>query len=362
MKSTDFLVIGGGVIGLSIAYELAGSGATVTVVDRQKFGQEASWAGAGMLPPAQCSGPPALRELAKLSRARWKTVSEELLSLTGIDNGFRECSALQISIENRNTIPDEIEAWGKEDVQAELLNGNQLQQYEPLLSDMLHTGFRLPTMAQVRNPHHIVALKKACEQLNVQLVEGENIAKFELSQRKISAATSNHEHFTADKFILCAGAWSPQIVEQLGVHLEMEPVRGQIVLLKFDKPKFTHIIEDGPKYLVPRDDGHVLVGATVERVGFEKANTTEGVKGLLEFATQVVPILKDAELVKTWSGFRPATLRGVPYLGWSKKIDNLFVATGHFRDGLAQSTGTAKLVGDIILDRKTSIDVSAFAV
>lgn len=358
---SDIVIIGGGVIGLTCAYEIASLGATVTVVDRQQVGREASWAGAGMLPPGQCSGPSAVRNLAKQSTERWPQLSAELLSQIGLDNGFRKCGALQISLDNRETISAEVKAWAGAEVEAELLDSSGLKQFEPVISDRLAIGYRLPTMSQVRNPHHLQALKQACLSLNVKIIEGVDIREISLAENRIQSVTDGTTTIHADRFVLASGAWSEQLAGLINIELKIEPIRGQIVLMKLPQPTFTHIIEDGPRYLVPREDGHVLIGSTEERAGFVKENTEQGVQGLIDFAASVVPSLTNASIVKTWSGLRPKAKRGYPYIGQHDKIENLIIAAGHFRDGLSQSPATAQLVCDYLFDRPKPVDANSLA-
>ncbi len=358
---SDIVIIGGGVVGLTCAYEIASLGATVTVIDRQQVGLEASWAGAGMLPPGQCSGPSAVRNLAKQSTERWSQLSADLLEQTGLDNGFRQCGALQISLENRETISTEIEAWANAGVEAERLDTSGLMKYEPVISDRLSIGYRLPTMSQVRNPHHLQALKQACLSLNVKLMEGVDVRELSLVENRINAVSDGSTTIHADQFVLASGAWSEQLAGLAKIKIQVEPIRGQIVLMKLSEPPFTHIIEDGPRYLVPREDGHILIGSTEERVGFVKENTEQGIQGLIDFATSVVPSLVNATIIKAWSGLRPKAKRGYPYIGRHDHVDNLVIATGHFRDGLSQSPATAQLVCDYLLDRPRPADVDSLA-
>lgn len=357
---SDIVIVGGGVIGLTCAFDLASAGATVTVVDRRQVGQEASWAGAGMLPPGQLKGPPELRELAWRSMSRWQNLSEELQSRTGIDNGFRRCGALQVSLDNRESLIDEVGAWQAAGVEAELLSGEQLRSEEPSLSDQLQLGYLLPTMAQVRNPRHLQALKAACEQLGVQIIEGVEIVELRTAGQFVRAAAASDTRFEADQFLLASGAWTDLLSRQLRIEFEIEPIRGQIVLLKLPQPLCTRIIEDGPRYLVAREDGHLLIGSTEERVGYVKENTAAGVDGLIEFATQLVPALSQAKVVRTWSGLRPRAKRGFPYIGRATEFENLSIAAGHFRDGLSQSPATAQLIRDEMLNQPPSFDASIF--
>jgi len=338
------LVIGGGVVGLTTAWELAQRGLSVSVVDQGLVGREASWAGAGMLPPAQLCESPGVRELALRSTQLWPRISEVLHEQTGLDNGYRACGAIQIAIDSGADLADQIEGYQQQGVPVERLDAAGLKQIEPGLSDDLQQGYFLPTMAQVRNPWHLRALRLACENLGVTIHENTPIVNLE-GTGKVTIAKSEQDQFSADTFIVTAGAWSSHLV---GSDVEVAPVRGQIVLLKSMQPRFHRIIEDGKRYLVPREDGHILIGSTEEHVGFEKANTEEGVQGLLDFAVAAMPELADLPAVQSWSGLRPFGERGRPTIGFSQQWENVIVAAGHFRDGLSQSPATAMLVADLV--------------
>jgi glycine oxidase len=167
----------------------------------------------------------------------------------------------------------------------------------------------------------------------------------------------------AKRYLLAAGAWCETLLGYLGHSPNVHPVRGQIVLLKTPNRVFTRVLMFGKRYLVPRMDGHVLVGSTEEpEAGFERANTAEAVADLLALATRAVPALASAELVKCWSGLRPATPDGLPFIGPVPGWENVFVATGHFRAGVQLSIGTAQAITELFTGRPTCVPLDAFAV
>lgn len=161
---------------------------------------------------------------------------------------------------------------------------------------------------------------------------------------------------------MTAGAWSQQLMLPTSCADEIEPVRGQIVLLRQQVPTLRRIIESGPRYLVPRADGRVLIGATEERVGFVKANTADAVSGLISFAVSLVPKLAEATFETAWSGLRPCASRGRPVIGRLPTVTNGYIAAGHFRAGLSMSPATAQLIADLMTDREPQLDPSPFAV
>jgi glycine oxidase len=335
----------------------------VTVVDQGPLGREASWAGAGMLPPAATSGTakPAQR-LVSASHLLWPQLSESLRAETGIDNGYCRSGGLEI---RRGGSPDElhddIEFARRIGAEVEGLSPQAAREFEPNLAADLSAAYRFPQMAQVRNPRHLKAMVAACAARGVRIVAGTPVYGFECSGEKIVGIKTNDGLLNAGQFVVSAGAWSQHILETVGCAVTTQPVRGQIVLLYAQPLPFKHILLAGKKYLVPRPDGRILVGATVERVGFNKANTAEGLSGLLDFATGLVPCLAEAKYERAWAGLRPRSADGLPYLGRAPGTENLFVATGHFRDGLQLSPITGKLMASLILGEEPVMSLEDFA-
>lgn len=346
------VIVGGGVIGLTLAWELAGQGVQVTVLDQSAPAQEASWAGAGMLPPGNADTAVTPEQLLRgHSHKLWRSMSAELRETTGIDNGFREWGSLELfSRTAAEQLPVEVARWQSEQVPVTKLNAGEYTQFAPAVSQDF-VGYHLPTFAQVRNPRHLKALLTACGQRGVQIHAGCAVTGFVRAGQggRVSAVLTNTGKFPADRFCITAGAWSGMLLESLGVSLPVRPVRGQIVQLSQTPLPFTQVLEVGRRYLVPRPDGRILIGATEERVGFHKQNTARGVTDLLQFAQTLVPSLATAGVERCWSGLRPGSPDELPYLGPLPECDNVFVAAGHFRSGLQMSPATARVMRQCLL-------------
>ena len=359
----EVVIVGGGVIGLSIAWELAGQGTDVCVLEKGDFGREASWAGAGMLPPGN---PPMATTPESLLRSHshqlWKPWSARLLTDTGIDNGYRLSGGLEIFPSTHQHPQAEIDCWKSQGVAVETLSQQEISQREPAVCPSSPGGYLLPEMGQIRNPRHLKALRSACAQLGVRLVSGCLVAGWEQQDEKILAAETVQGRFYADHFCIAGGAWSQQLLSSVNCETSIEPVRGQIVQLYTQSPPFRHIIQQGESYLVPRPDGRILVGSTMEYVGFQKQNTAEGIASLLDFACSLVPDLKQATFERSWSGLRPGSASGLPYLGQVNPWENLFLAAGHFRNGLQMSPITGVLMRQLIQGKPTEFSLDAFAV
>ena len=359
-KHPDVAVIGGGIIGLTAAYFLAKDGAAVEVLDRSDLGREASWAGAGIIPPGDPdrAATPADR-LRAVGSARFPALSAELRELTGIDNGYLRCGGIEfLHPADEYVLP----LWRAEGIAFERLTRDGLKKLEPAVDDVAGEPYLLPGCAQVRNPWHLRALVAACERIGVRLRPHEPVGKFITDNRRVTAVRLNDgREVSAGSFLIAAGAWSEEFLEQLGHRPNVHPVRGQIALFNPSRPLLSRVLMLGKEYLVPRGDGRILVGSTEEpEAGFEKANTPGAVAKLTALARRTVPALADAPVEKCWAGLRPGSPDGLPLLGSVPGYDNTFVAAGHFRAGVQLSVGTAQLIAELLHGRPTSIPLEPF--
>lgn len=365
--SPDVLVVGGGVIGLSIARELALASLKVAVYDRQDLGQEASWAGAGILPPG-APGPAdsAANQFTMASHALWPALSAELRETTRIDNGFRTCGGflldarlavtpeLSFRAGELTSLADEAAGWRECGALVEELSPSDLHAREPNVPEETARGFLLPDTCQVRNPRHLKALLADCGRLGVDLHPHEGAEDLHLTHGRCTGVVTRRGVIAAGAVVVAAGPWSPQLLEPLGVQFDIEPIRGQIALLSLPSPPLQRVLECGIRYLVPRDDGRVLVGSTEEQAGFEKQTTPDAIAGLLTFARSIVPALHEAIVERTWAGLRPYASLGSPHIGPVDDVDGLYLAAGHFRSGLHWSPLTARMVREAVLRELSS--------
>ncbi len=354
----DVLILGGGVIGLSVAYALAREQVAVEVVDQANFGQEASWAGAGIIPPgnpARARTP--FDRLRSLSAEGFPAWSQELRERTGIDNGYLRCSGLEI-LDGHEDADDQ--EWRGDGIRCEEVAGADLLRLEPNLAPGFVKGFHLPDTAQLRNPRHVKALVAGCASRGARLRPGCPAIGLERQGRRVVALNTAVGRLSAGRYLIAAGAWSDGLLAHVGFRPGIRPVRGQIALLNTGAPLFRRVLMLGKRYLVPRPDGRVLVGATEEDVGFDKRTTAAAIRDLLEFAIQLVPGLGSAPLERSWAGLRPGSPDGLPYLGAVPGFDNLYVAAGHFRAGIQLSVGTGIVMKELILGRPPAVPLDAF--
>lgn len=356
--ANDVVVIGGGVIGLSTAYLLARDGARVTVLERGSSAREASWAGAGILPP---SNPRQARtpfdRLRALSQRLFPDLSQQLHALTGIDNGYWTCGGLEFAAAAGTALEEE---WRGPGVECPNLSEDASRRLEPALAPGLGPVCHLPGLAQIRNPRHLQALQAACLHHGVSFLTEADVHALLASGPRIRAAATSQGEVSGERFLLCAGAWSEALLRQLGQALGIRPVRGQIALLRPSTAELRHVLLWGARYLVPRRDGLVLVGSTEEEVGFDKRTTAQAIAQLLDLAIQLVPSLASAEVERTWAGLRPGSPDGLPFLGPVPGWDNVWVGAGHFRAGLQLSPGSALLLKEMLLGQPLSLDAAPF--
>lgn len=361
----DIVIVGGGVIGLSVAYALAREGIRATLLDRREFGREASWAGAGLLPPVSEHPPAQPYELLRSWSARlFPQWSEALREETGIDNGFRRTGGVDVgwTEDEENALRTAAGRWRTDGIVYERLAPGDYVRVEPALNPSVRSVYYLPDRSQIRNPWHLEALKVAVEARGVQLRSHEAVLGFETAGGRIAAVQTEQGRIPCGQVIVTAGAWSAGLLEKLGVEAPTPPVKGQIVLLRCQGNTLRRIVEHGRMYLVPREDGRVLIGATEEDAGFDTRPTTQGVRDLLDEAIRLIPALADAEVERAWAGLRPGSIDGRPYLGTVPDVSNLLVATGHKRSGLQLSAATAEAITDLVLNRPARIDLNLFRI
>ena len=366
----DCLVVGGGVIGLSLAYELAGRGFKVEVVDRREMGKEASWAGAGILPPAnrQTAVDP-LDQLRGLSHELHERWARDLQAETGIDTGYSRCGGVSLARSRGEaaTLIGEASMLQDLGIAIRVIDMVELGRLEPAIdvtgeTARLRAAYLLPDECQLRNPAHLRALVKACEQRGVRLREGVAVESFCVRAGQIQNLVTAAGELKARSYCITAGPWTRQLLTGLDVETGILPMRGQMVLFKSERQLFQRIVNEGHRYLVPRTDGRVLAGSTEEEEGFDKSTTQQAFAELTEFAYSLVPALRGASIEAHWAGLRPASFDGLPYLGRIPDVTNGFVAAGHFRSGLHLSTGTAVVMAELIAGLTPQIDLSPFQV
>jgi len=360
-------VVGGGVIGCLTALYLHRLGASPIILEKGNAGRESSWAGAGILCPIHpWLYPDSFSHLIDASLALFPAMNAMLERQSGLQTEWQSCGLLiPLFADDRIHHRDNALNWSKRfGWEVEALDAKQTCTYEPTMSKQVAGSLLWPEVGQVRNPRMLAAVKKALANSHVLIREqAEVIGVGKNGQGEVSSVTlAGGESIDVDAVLLAAGSWSGDLARQIGLELPVEPVKGQIVLLKDEPGKVKHIIKHDDVYLVPRLDGHILVGASMERVGFQAGTTESVVNNLLAATYRITPGLKDAEVIEQWMGFRPGSPDGMPYLGPVEGHPGLWVATGHYRNGVALAPGTAEIMSRWIMGEAPAMDLSDFRV
>ncbi len=355
----DCIVVGGGVIGMLTAWELTKAGCKVVLLERHRLGQEASWAGAGVLGPLPpWSIPSALDPLLRWSQVRYPELARELGDLTGIDCEWVQSGLLLLDA----AFNGETFSWARQHSHnpCEILSPAELQALEPRVhaSDQ---ALRCPEVAQIRNPRLLRALAAVTRQAGVGIYENTQVASVTVSHHRVVGVNSSAGRFLSETVVIAGGAWSGQLLAELPFPPALAPVRGQMLLFETQMPLFHHILLREEIYAVPRSDGRVLIGSTLERVGFDKSVTPRARSVLEAAAFGLVPGLEQAKFVGHWSGLRPYAERDTPIIAAHPAIRGLYANTGHYRLGVTLAPGSARLVADVILVRSPVVDREVFA-
>lgn len=345
-----FLIIGGGAIGLTSAQALLQAGYKVTLVERGTTGGEASWAGGGILSPL-CSWDytePVTR-LTQRSMGMYSEAAATLRASTGIDPEYLRSGML--------LLPPYQDARATQWCAA-----HQVQLQHVALGDCVPglqgCGLFMPDVGQVRNPRLLQALRRHVQMLGGVILEGHEVQKFEIAGSRITGLQTSQGRLSADAYIVAAGAWSQTLLGEHALNLDVRPIRGQILLFKFDTPPFRQILLQESLYLIPRTDGHVLVGSTLEDAGFDKSTTVEARTSLLQRVYALFPDWPSP--VRHWAGLRPASPDNIPTIGRHPNLSNLYANCGHFRYGVTMSLACAELLTNEIEGRPQPVPVEEY--
>lgn len=360
---SDFQVIGGGVIGLLMARELARAGATVTVIERGTCCSEASWAGGGIVSPLypwRYSAP--VTALASAAQSAYPALAAALLSETGIDPELQTTGLLMLDALDAQEALTWAATAGK---QMQALDAAAIHRHEPHLGKQFGHGLWMPDIANIRNPRLGQALLASLRcQPGVEILEHAELLRIDWMQSggkrqvralKVSQGGVLHT-LPAGQVIVAAGAWSGRLLASADVALPVVPVKGQMLLYATPTRLLRSIILSQGRYLIPRRDNLVLVGSTLEHDGFDKSLSADARGSLRDSAIDMLPALANIPVKQQWAGLRPGAPGGIPSIGQLPSWSNLYVNAGHFRNGLVLAPASAHLLADILLGRPLSVD------
>ncbi len=362
---SDAVVVGAGVMGCAVALRLAQRGLAVTIIERGIPGAEASSAAAGILGPQwEADAPGPSLDLGLRSRALYPSFAAELRDLSGIDIGHARSGLLEVPLDDAHEDALKArQAWQvARGLSAEIVSGVDLRALEPRLSSRIRMALRLVDEGHVNARSLSRALSQAAAIAGARFVQGRHVRRVLSEGGRVTGVELDSERISAGTVVLAAGSWS-SLVEGGGVPPPIvKPARGQMVAIEVRPPLFRHVIAAyGRGYLVPRLDGTVLAGSTLEMVGFRKEVTVAGLADILAMTRALVPDLDHAPVVETWSNFRPYTDDQLPVLGRTE-IAGLVLATGHHRYGILLTPITAQLIAELVTGDEPSVDLTPFSV
>lgn len=350
--STDFLIVGAGAVGLASALELARRGARVTVLDRAAGGTESTWAGGGILSPLlPWQYGDAVNALSEYSRGVFPEWLARLETLSGRDAEYLTSGMLVLPPFQQAQAVDWCARYGWR------CDMRQGAEWLPGAAEALW----LPDVAQARNPRLAQVLRGAAEAAGIQIVEGAEVTALVTERDRVSRVVTTRGDYSAAAFIVAAGAWSGVIPGLENLAARIFPVRGQMLLFKLAPETLPCIVLQDGAYLIPRKDGHILAGSTLEYRGFDKSTTESARRDLQAFAAGILPALRDLAPTRHWSGLRPGSPDNIPLIAAHPDYANLFINSGHFRYGVTMAPGSAMLLADLIEGEPPAIPANPYA-
>lgn len=358
-------IVGGGIIGCLTAWRLRLLGARPVVLERGSLGDEASWAGAGILSPIHpWLYPDAFSALVNASLALYPGYVQALEQAAGMPVEWRR-NGLMIPCfpDDRFDHGPQASDWSSRfGWPLERLSADEARAREPALSPEISGALLWPEVGQVRNPRLLQATQLAMRAAGVELREHVEVEGLVEHHGAVTGVRlKGGDAVGADAVLLAAGSWSGGLSGAMGLSLPVRPVKGQIVLLHCEPDAVRHIVKHDDAYFVPRLDGRVLVGASLEDAGFRRGNTVAEVGRLLDAVRRIMPALHEAEIERQWMGFRPGSPDGLPYIGPVAGRPGLWVATGHYRNGVVLAPATAELVSRWIMGQSPELAMDAFS-
>jgi len=356
----EVVIVGAGVVGCSVAYYLAKAGVEkVVVLEKGLVGCEASGEAAGMLAPqCEAEGPGPFLDFCLQGRAAFELLAEELKEITGINIEYLQRGLLYLiddgEAEHRYT-------WQKQrGLRVEKLSLKEVFKLEPVLKKDLQGALYFPDDHHVHSGKLVKALAQAAMALGVRIREGCPAIGFLTDGGRVIGVKTPDGGIAAGSVVVCTGCWSKELLATLNWPIPVEPAKGQLISLKLSLPSLQHVIYTKEGYLVPRVSGELIIGSTVEFVGFDKQVTVAGVRKLVGFAMDLVPSLAEQPFLRAWAGLRPYSPDALPLIGPIPGHQGVLVATGHFRNGIVLGPITGQLIKALLLKEPPSLPLDPF--
>jgi len=345
---TDCIIVGGGLIGMLSARELKKAGLDVLVLEKGELGKESSWAGGGILSPLHpWRYPDEVGQLASIGHQLYPQIAHELYEESGIDPQYLRSGLLVLnSLEQAEAL-----AWAdKWSMNLSVLESSEaIETVVPGITSTFERGLWLPDIAQMRNPRLIKAAKGSLDYLGIDYHEHTSVEKLNINDAKINGVTANGKTYHAEQVLIAGGAWSGEILRQFQQPPDIMPVKGQMILFEpaVDLLKSMLLVDN--RYLIPRKDGRVLCGSSIEHTGYDKSTSADIKQDLLNSATEIFPALAKLNIEHHWAGLRPGSPHGVPYIGRHNEVEGLYINAGHFRNGVILGIGSCQKVAAEII-------------
>lgn len=363
MSRVDVIILGGGIIGCALAEELARRDRRVVVVERGRIGSEASSAAAGILSAQMdLSRPAPLFDLCQASRRLYTAWVRRLERRSGLSVGYHVDGILYVAMTaaQDHAMARQARWQTAKGLRVERWSAAEVRRREPAVDGRIRCGYYFPTEAQVDNVRLMQALAIACRRAGVALQEDTAVRRVLIRNRQVTGVETDRGRLKAPVVVNCLGSWA-NMGGRFPVKLPVTPARGQMLAFQAPGRLFSHAVMSDQAYVVQRRDGRLIVGSTIEHVGFDKALTFEGVHGILRGLRRMTSAVNSCPFREAWAGFRPFTSHGLPILGQTS-ISGLYVATGHFRHGILLAPITAQLMAKALADREPAVDLASFSI
>lgn len=340
--------------------QLADAGHQVTVIERGVCGRESSWAGGGIVSPLYpWRYSAAVSRLASWSEGAYPELAYRLLEETRIDPEYRQKGLLYLRVDDEERALQWARQVGKP---LSRVGSEVIYAKEPAACPGVDQALWMPTLGSIRNPRLMQALRARLDNMpGVSILEGCDVTAMVSERQRVVAIETSQGRVAADQVVICGGAWSAQLLEMAGVQLPVRPVKGQMLLFKARPGLVERVVLMDGRYVIPRADGRVLAGSTLEEAGFDKQTDDQARESLRASACAIIPALADYEIEHHWAGLRPGSPDGVPFIGRAPGWDNLHVNAGQYRNGLVLAPASTRLLVDLLLDRPTIIDPAPYS-
>lgn len=364
-ETADICIVGGGIIGCSLAFELAKAGGDVVLLEKDQVAGKASGEAAGMLTPlAEADGPGPFLELGLESLALFPEAEAELKDRTGIDIELMRWGILYpaANAEEARAMEKRLHWQQAAGLPVEAVSAEELRKLEPNLTEDLQGALLFPEDWHVHNLKMTHAYAQTAQGLGARVLTERPADKLLVEGGRVVGVDTPSGAVHAETTVNAAGPWASSLAATAGLELKMEPIKGQLMSVELWPHPIGHVIYSSRAYLVPRLGGEMVLGTTEERVGFNTRPTATGIAEVLSGAVALCPLLAEAPFRRAWAGLRPATPDLLPYLGWDPHLEGLAHATGHHRNGILLAPITARVMKELLLGEPTSVDLSPFRV